>query len=180
MVRAGGLGVEGGDFWKPGRQRLHHRRIFLWRLKCAEFILPHSITPRVITVFPTTSSPQHRGLPSINTDRMNSSLSYLDNPGCVQLGPFVWRRKEIVGETSKIPSIKRCYTWLTRCTSPAFIPAAITWPLWSIRYGSGWCGVRILAETRYYSFLPKVPTGQPTIQLALGFFPGGKAAGARC
>jgi len=169
----------GGDFWKSGRQRFHHRRIFLWRLECAEFILPHSITPRVITVFLTSSSPQRCGLPSLNTDRMHGSFSHLDNPSCVQLGPFVWRWKEIVGETSKIPSLKRRYNWPLRRTSPAFIAPGITWLLWSLRYGAGRCGSRIQAGTSYISFLPKVPTGEPPIQLVFGSFPRGKAAGAR-
>jgi hypothetical protein len=46
-------------------------------------------------------------------------------------------------------------------TNPAFIAAGVIWPLWSLRYGAGRCGVRILAGARDFSFLQIVPIGQP-------------------
>jgi hypothetical protein len=63
------------------------------------------------------------GLRSQNADCMHGSLSHLDNPDSVQLGPFGW-----------IQSLERCYTWPNR-GSPAFTGAGVTQSVHLLHYG---------------------------------------------
>ena len=142
-----GVGGGGGGFRKSGRQRLHDSRISLWRLERVEFILPHSITPRVITVSPLP--PPH--LRSLNADCMHGSLSHLDNPGSVQLGPFGW-----------IQSLERCYTWPNR-GSPAFTGAGVTQSVHLLHYGLDEAGFQSSqGQETFLSCKSSTPTLGPT------------------
>lgn len=119
--------------------------------------MPHSITPRVITDSPPTTSPpppQRVGIHSLDTDCMHGNLSHLGRRGSMQLGPFVWRGTKNVSETSKIPSLQGCYTWPIRMHRHTFIRTRITQSLWSLHYGQGdfgfesWPGQEIFRLSR--------------------------------